>query len=65
MDHDYEDRIADDIEDEMRGIYEDEYNEQRRKEPSGSNNCGVSWGLVTFIGLATICFQVFSACSGT
>lgn len=65
MDDDYEDRIADDIEDEIRGIYEDEYNERHRNESGGANNCGLSWGLISFIGLATICVQVFTACSGT
>lgn len=61
MDDDYEDHIADDIEDEIRGIYEDEYNERHRNESAGSNNCGI----ILFIGLATICVQVFTACSGT
>ena len=61
MDDDYEDRIADDIEDELRGMIEDEYNEQHRNEHAGANNCGCSWGLITIIGLATICFQVLSA----
>ena len=65
MDDDYEDRIADDIEDEIRGVYEDEYNERHRNERAGANNCGLSWGLISVIGLATICVQVFTACSGT
>lgn len=57
-DDDYEDRIADDIEDEVRGMIEDEYNEQHRSERhGGSSGCG----LITIIGLATMCIQVMSA----
>lgn len=60
-DDDYEDRNSDDIEDDLLGMIEDEYNERHRNEPAGENNFGCSWCLITIIGLATICVQVLSA----
>ena len=57
-----EDRITDDIEDDLRAISAQEQIERYKKEHPELMDSGCSWGLVTLVGLATVAFQVLTGC---